>query len=184
MRKPKLDKTDAKKEPKAAKVVAGSNSADPEMRALFLADKERYAKASERQKKATADVRNIAKQIKADGFTLRQVKLAIQLDTPEGEADFKSLIANDLLAAQYVGAAIGSQLQLFLEPDRTPAVDSAYADGQKASMEGKSAKPPYDPSTPQAMRWLEGFNDDTARRVKSGIKPLAEDAPPRAQDMN
>jgi len=51
-------------------------------------------------------------------------------------------------------------------------------------MEENSAKPPYDPSTPQAMRWLEGFNDDTARRVKSGIKPLAEDAPPRARDMN
>src|SRR5882672_10597451 len=141
MRKPKLDKTDVPKpfnirakEPKAAKVVAGSNSADPEMRALFLQNKDRYAKASERQKKATADVRNIAKQIKADGFTLRQIKLSIQLDTPEGEADFKSLIANDLLAAQYVGAAIGSQLQLFLEPDRTPAIDRAYSEGEAASM--------------------------------------------------
>lgn len=184
MRKPKLNKTDAPKEPKPAKVVAGSNSADPEMRALFLADKDRYAKASERQKKATADVRNIAKQIKADGFTLRQVKLAIQLDTPEGEADFKSLIANDLLAAQYVGAAIGSQLQLFLEPDRTPAIDRAYSEGEAASMSGKSAKPPYDPSTPQAQEWLRGFHEDTERRVKSGIKPLAEDAPPRARDMN
>lgn len=175
MRKPNLNKTDVQKEPKPAKVVAGSNSADPEMRALFLQDKDRYAKASERQKKATADVRNIAKQIKADGFTLRQVKLAIQLDTPEGEADFKSLIANDLLAAQYVGAAIGSQLQLFLEPDRTPAVDSAADEGMRDAMNNKAAKPVYDPSTPQFRSYMEAYHEEQGRQVRTGIKPLTSE---------
>ncbi len=190
MRKPRLDKADKPpKEPKADKApkvstVAGSNTMDPDMRALFLKDKESYSKASEKLKKAQADIRQIGKTIKSDGFSLRQVKLAIQLDSPEGEAEFKSLIANDLLAAQYAGASIGSQLQLFLEPDRTPAVDTAYADGQKASMEGKSAIPPYDPSTPQHMRWMEGFNDDTDRRIKAGIKPMDDAPPPRSSDMH
>ncbi len=171
MKKPRLPKEP--KEPKEAKATAGSNSADPEQRALFLADKDRYAKALERQKKAQADVRAIAKTIKADGFSLAQIKLAIQLETPEGEADFRSLIANQLLAAQYAGAAIGSQLQLFLEDqDRTPAIDRAYAEGQAASMQGLTANPPYDPSTPQHSQWLMGYHDDTERRVSSGIKPL------------
>lgn len=182
MKKPTITKEPkAPKEPKAAKAAAGSNTIDPEKRALFLADKDAYAKAVDKQKKATAAVRNAAKTIKADGFTLRQVKLAIQLETPEGEADFKSLIANDLLAAQYAGAAIGSQLSMFLEPDRTPAVDAAYADGQKASMENKAPKPPYDPSTPQHQEWLRGFHDDTERRTKAGITKLDR---PVAAEMN
>lgn len=189
MRKPKIDKAEkepkAPKTPKPAPITAGGNAIDPDTRALFLNNKDKYAKAFERQKKATADVRNIAKQIKADGFTLRQIKLAIQLDSPEGEADFRSLIANDLLAAQYAGAAIGSQLQLFLEDvDRTPAADRAYFEGQEESMKGGTANPPYDPSTPQAQEWLRGFNDDTERRINAGIKPLDDDPPPRSSDMH
>lgn len=180
MKKPRLPKAEKPaKEPKAPKAgktakrteVAGSNTLDPEQRALFLSDKEKYAKAIEKQKKATADVRNAAKTIKADGFTLRQVKLAIQLDTPEGEAEFRSLIANDLLAAQYAGAEIGSQLALFLEDkDRTPSVDIAYDEGVRDCIAGKTAKPGFAPDTPQAAKYLQGYHDETARRVKGGIK--------------
>lgn len=176
MKKPKIDKPAKEpKAPKAAKVstTAGSNTLDPEKRALFLANKDKYAKAIEKQKKATADVRNIAKTIKADGFTLRQVKLAIQLDDPEGEAEFRSLIANDLLAAQYQGAAIGSQLSMFLEPDRTPAVDIAADEGQRDAMEHKPAKPSYDPSTPQYSSYMTAYGDEQGRQVAKGIKPLA-----------
>lgn len=176
MKKPRLPKAEKEpKTPKAAKSAAGSNTLDPEKRALFLVNKEAYAKATEKQKKAVAAVRNIAKTIKADGFTLRQIKLAIQLDTPEGEAEFKSLIANDLLAAQYQGAAIGSQLSLFIEPDRTPAVDIAFDQGVKDALENKPARPPYDPSTEQASKYLDGFHSVTADMVKKGIKPLASE---------
>ncbi len=183
MKRPKLDKP--AKEPKEAKVTAGSNTIDPDTRALFLSDKEKYAKATERQKKATADVRNIAKQIKADGFTLRQVKLAIQLESPEGEADFRSLVANDLLAAQYAGAAIGSQLQLFLEDaDRTPLADRAFDEGVQASLAGKTANPPYDPSTEAFSRFLDGFHSTTEQTIKAGIKPLDDGPPPRSSDMH
>ncbi len=186
MKKPKLDKPAKEpKQPKPAPVTAGGNSLDPDTRALFLKDKADYAKASEKLKKAQSDIRLLGKTIKSDGFTLRQIKLAIQLETPEGEADFRSLVANDLLAAQYAGAAIGSQLQLFLEDvDRTPAVDRAYFEGQEVSMAGGTANPPYDPSTPQHQEWLRGFNDDTERRISAGIKPLDDGPPPRSSDMH
>jgi hypothetical protein len=185
MKKPRIAKADKPvKEPKAPKETkakastkAGSNTMDPELRALFLKDKEDYAKAMEKLSKAQSAVRLIGKTIKADGFSMRQIKLAIQLDTPEGEAEFKSLIANDLLAAQYAGASIGSQLQLFLEPDRTPAVDRAYSEGQKASMENRAAIPPYDPSTPQAARYLEGFHDHQASLLANGIKSTTSGKP-------
>jgi hypothetical protein len=144
---------------------------DPQKRQLFLANKEAYARAIERLSKAQASVRSLGKTIKSDGFSLRQIKLAIQLETPEGEAEFKALVANDLLAAQYAGAAIGSQLQMFLEPDRTPAVDIAADEGQKDAMAFKPAKPSYDPTTPQHSAYMAAYSDEQGRQLKSGIKP-------------
>lgn len=177
MKKPKLDKpTKPAKEPnvpKGAKITAGSNTLDPEKRALFLKDKADYAKAIERANKATAAVRLIGKTIKADGFSMRQIRLAIQLESPEGEAEFRSLIANDLLAAQYAGAQIGSQLQLFLEDkDRTPSADMAADEGTRDAMQNKPAKPGYDPSTPQHASYMAAYGDEQGRQVKGGIKPL------------
>lgn len=177
------------KEPKPRKVrgekpapstAAGSNTMDPDKRALFLADKDNYAKAKERLNKAQQAVRALGKVIKADGFTMRQIKLAIQLETPEGEADFKALIANDLLAAQYAGAPIGSQLSLFIEPDRTPAVDMAADEGQRDSLEGKPAKPGYAPSTPQHQSYMDAYHAETERRVKDGIGSDVKPNPSRA----
>lgn len=159
----------------------GANTMDPDLRALFLKDKLDYAAAMTKLGKAQAAVRLIGKTIKSDGFTLRQVKLAIQLETPEGEAEFRSLIANDLLAAQYVGASVGTQLQLFLEPDRTPAVDIAYDDGVKDSMEGKPAKPGFAPDTEQARRYMDGYHAETERRVKEGIKSDVKPNPSRSE---
>lgn len=177
------------KEPKPRKVrgekpapstVAGSNTMDPDKRALFLKDKDDYAKAKERLNKAQQAVRALGKVIKADGFTMRQIKLAIQLETPEGEAEFRELIANDLLAAQYAGAPIGSQLSLFIEPDGTPAVDMAYDDGVTDSMQGKTCNPRYAPDTEQARRYLEGYHADTERRIKEQIKSDVKPNPSRA----
>lgn len=195
MKKPKNAK--AAKEPKEVKTrkvrgakppvstVAGSNAMDPDKRALFLKDKGDYAKAIEKLDKAQSAVRALGKTIKGDGFTLRQIKLAIQLDSPEGEAEFKSLIANDLLAAQYAGAPIGSQLTLFLEPDRTPAVDIAASEGQADAMANKVAKPSYDPSTPQHKSYMTAYHKEQGRQLKAGIKPLADGDPPRAtSEMN
>jgi hypothetical protein len=166
----------------ATSTAAGSNAMDPDKRALFLKDKTDYAAAMTKLDKAQATVRALGKVIKGDGFTMRQIKLAIQLETPEGEAEFRSLIANDLIAAQYAGASVGSQLQLFLEPDRTPAVDMAYDEGMRDSMEAKAAKPGYAPSTPQYARYMEGYHDETERRVKAGIKST-DPKPSRAEVM-
>jgi hypothetical protein len=177
MKKPKLPKP--AKEPKAAKaakITAGSNTMDAEQRAIFLSDKDKYASAVERQKKAAKAVSEIKKTIKEDGFTIRQIEVAIKLETPEGEAEFRSLMANDLLAAQYAGAAIGSQLQLFLDDkDRTPLADRAFEDGVQAAMAGKQAKPPYDPSTEAFSRFLDGFHSVTENMVKAGIKTLSSE---------
>ena len=184
--KPKTDKKPRKaKVPKGDVVTtAGANTMDQDARALFLRDKSDYAAAMTKLGKAQAAVRLIGKTIKSDGFTIRQVKLAIQLETPEGEAEFRSLVANDLLAAQYAGAQIGSQLQLFLEDkDRTPGVDIAYDMGVTDSIGGVTCKPPFDPSSPQYNKYLEGYNAETERRIKAGIKSDVKPNPTRAETL-
>jgi hypothetical protein len=61
MKKPKTNKAKAK-EPKAA--GAKTNSVDPEKRAVFLANKDAFAKASEKLKKAQAAVRSLGQDDK------------------------------------------------------------------------------------------------------------------------
>ena len=40
-------------------------------------------------------------------------------------------------------------------------------------MTSKPCSPPYDASVPQYAEWINGHHDETARRVKAGIQPLA-----------
>src|SRR5438874_2633264 len=142
------------KKPKATEPEAvnlGHNlGVDPDKRALFLIDLKQWQKLDGVAKAAATKRREFEKQIKEDGFLIAQVKLGALLATAEGEEEFRDKTASLLTAAQYVGAAIGTQLALFLAPDRTPAVDVAYDAGVLDCIEGKTARSPYDPSVPQS----------------------------------
>lgn len=176
MKKPKAKKAAKPKTAKAAKAVKATNLVDPKIRAVFLANKETYARIMKRMGQVQKDLRQFGKVVKQDGFTMRQIKLAVQLETPEGEAVFKAAVAGDLLAAAYTGADIGDQLPLFLDEVRKPAVDHAYSEGEKDAMTDKAARPSYHPSTPQYKSYLDGYHSVTAKnnesRIKNGIKPL------------
>lgn len=160
--------------------VAGANSVDRDTQNLARHHRDTYIKRKAALSKAQRDMQALGKLIKADGLTVRQIKLMVDLMTPEGEAAFKANIAADLMAAQWQGAEVGSQLQLFLEPDRTPAVDQAYEMGVQDSMDGKSAQSPFDPSLPQTQSYLNGFHAETERRIKAGIGSDVKPNPSRA----
>ncbi len=185
-RKPRkaLETQEAAAAPEAKGSVLNDNQpkADPEMRELARNHRDRYVRLKEALSKAQRNMQAFGKEVKGDGFTMRQIKLMHELSTPEGEAAWRMTIANDLIAAQYQGAAIGSQLSLFLEPDRTPAVDIAFDEGVQDCMDGKPAKPGYDPSVPQYQRYLEGFVQEQERRLVTGIKKL-EPEPDRAETL-
>lgn len=162
-----------KKVPKSDTADLGHNlGIDPDKRELFLSDLRKWEVLDKAAKDAGKARREFEKQIKEDGFLLAQIQLGSQLSTPEGEAEFTEKTANLLMAAQYVGAAIGTQLALFLSPDRTPSVDIAMDEGVQDCIEGKVARPGYDPSTPQYKSYLKGFADEQERRVKAGITKL------------
>lgn len=193
---PKPEKVKKPKAPKAKKAAApdpkpiprvsvGHNlGIDPEKRELFLSDLRKWEALDKAAKSAAGKRRAFEKTIKADGFLMAQITLASKLSTPEGEEEFRQETANLLIAAQYVGAAIGQQLSLFLEPDRTPAVDTAYDLGTQEAMEGKTCKPPYDPSTAQAASYIKGWQDEQDRRMAKGFKKLeTADEPSRADTL-
>lgn len=149
-----------------------------ERKALLIQHVGDYKKVLERKKKADADLKNACKLIKAEGGKrqVARVKAYIQLESPEGEASIREEFADIVEIAKWVGSPIGTQFKMDLdEPDRTPAVDRAYTEGETAGMAGEVAKPPYDPTVPQHGEWLSGWHAGNAARIRASIK--APEAP-------
>ena len=165
---PKAEQTTEKKRGKTHNVV------DAQTQALFLKDLEKHEALTQRLRKIQGELRAHGKVIKADGFTMRQIKLAMELRTPEGEATFKNLVANDLMAAQYIGADIGEQLSLFIDEPRVPIEDRAAKEGRADALAGKSAKPSYDPSTAAYRAYMEAWHEAQKEMTLKGIKPLED----------
>jgi hypothetical protein len=158
--------------PNPAKAAPGHNEAgDDERRALFLNHVAKRKRLLENKDTAVAALRNDAKTIRADTFTVAQVDFAIKLQTPEGEGSAREKLSDEIQAAKWAGSPIGTQFSFDLI-DRTPAVDRAHDEGKRAAMEGKRASPPYDPSVPQHQEWLRGFHSVQDARVREGIKPV------------
>jgi hypothetical protein len=157
-----------------AKASKNDNFVDPKVKKQFLEMRDHWKGLDDRANSAAGKRRQYQAEIKQAGFSMGQIKDSIMLSTPEGEAEFKASIANRLLAAAYSDADVGDQLSLFLDHDRTPAVDRAYREGQSAAMKNEAAVPKYDPSTDQYKAFMEGYHDEQGRQVKAGIKKLEE----------
>lgn len=136
---------------------------------LFLSHKNALITVKGKLTTAVANVRNIKKKIKADGYTVQQVEAAILMETEEGEAKIRAETADILQAARWVGVAWGETLDMFNEPDRTPAVDKSREAGKRASMEDKPRKAPHAAESPQASAWYSGY-DDHQRALAGGFK--------------
>ena len=149
---------------------------DDELRALALNHKGLFSRALAAKKAKDADFRNACKKIKAElGDTgVAIIKAMVELDSPEGEAAVISRIRAQATAAKWAGLPVGTQIELSLgQPDRTPAVDRAYDEGKKASMENQPRKPPHAPETEASRAWFAGY-DDNQRELAGGIKAPAD----------
>lgn len=173
-------KSAAQEEVKAS--AAGSTKIDRDRQKLAIVHRDAYAKAKAAQDKAARAMQALGKVIKADGFTVKQIKVMVDLTTPEGEEALKLSLTQTLEAARWSNSPIGAQLDMFMEPDRRPAVDMAYEEGVADAMEGKSPKPGYDPSVPQHASYMKGWNEEQERMIKKGIKPTEPtEEKPRAE---
>lgn len=148
------------------------NLVDAEQKKLFIEMRNHWKGLDERANSAAAKRRQYQNEAKSAGFSVNMFKDSLMMATPEGEAEFKAAIANRLLAAAYSDADVGEQLSLFLDHDRTPAVDRAYKEGQSRAMANKSLECKYDPSTEQYRAFVDGYHEEQGRQVKAGIGKL------------
>ena len=178
--KPKGTKQRTKPDIPGALPSIGDNSGkvqriltDDEKRELFLHHRTKWNQL--RAKRAVHDdnMDEFKADLKADGFTLKQMKIADELADIKGEAKVKSEVSDRLQVALWIGHPLGAQLDLFAQPDRTPSDDVAYDAGKMCSMENRPARPPYDPSTSQYQKFMAGFHDHQ-RQLAGGLK-AAED---------
>lgn len=132
---------------------------DEQRQKLHLQHKGKYEKTLKAKKAADTDFRNACKLAKSElgDHAVLQIKLAIAMDSPEGESKIKERLEAEVQVLRWNGLPIGHQDELFGE-DRTPSVEKAFNAGKAAGMAGEHCKPPYDASTPQGQEWIKGHH--------------------------
>jgi hypothetical protein len=163
----------------------GHNSlSDKDEQALHFVHVRDYEKALAEKKTADANFKNVAKRIKAEGGSVDDVKLTIQLRSPEGEKALKELMERQLRVARWNNLPVGTQAALFDE-DRRPIEERAAAEGKKAGMEGKTLEVPniYPPDSPAGQAFIKGWHEGQAAifNIKPKDKPSAELLRPEAE---
>ncbi len=162
------------KEPKGKKSEVIFNSDfDQEEKALFLRHLPVIKQLRSSMATATANLRNAYKTAKAEGaFTKKDFDTAIAVETAENEAKERGRIARALKIAKIMGSSLGAQLDMFLEPDRTPAADIASEEGERDALQNLPARPKYDPSTEQHRKYMDSYHNVSERRIKEGMGTL------------
>lgn len=170
--------------PETAPLTGGHNDmSDDQKRALFLNGLGKLESLKEKMAKLNADVRNIRKQMKSEGYSKVEVDYALFLNKQSDDPD---RIAEEREArervAKWLARPEGFQGGLFDGPgdgkDRTPAVDRAFQEGKTGGMAAVPCTPPYDASTPQGQSWIKGWHEGQAVNAKGfkSTQPPAGDA--------
>ena len=142
---------------------------DDQRRELFLHHRTKWNQL--RAKRAVHDdnMDEFKSDLKADGFTLKQMKIADELADIKGEAKVKSEVSDRLQVALWIGHPLGAQLDLFAQPDRTPITDRAYDEGKMASMQNQPAAPNFAPETEAYRSYMAGYHEHQ-REIVGGMK--------------
>lgn len=159
--------------------AAGHNSelSEAEKQALFLSGLGELESLLEEKNEIVADVRNQRKRIISYGFDPWEIDFALKLRKSE-DAEAIERRRKEAVIARFLNHPIGTQPDMFDEPDRTPAVDKAFADGRVAGASGKTAQPPFGGGTEQEQAWLKGWHqgqEDLSNGFKK-LEPAGADA--------
>lgn len=173
------------KDPKPAKAAKAHNTAavsdkrsKDEIKQNFLHHWGVWKRVSAKQKLLDKEWTETKAALKADGHKVGQMQIADDLHgSPKSEAKVHAAVHDRIHVADMTDHPMGQQMDLFNQPDRTPAVDRAAAQGKRDFMENKAAKPPYDPSTPQYASYMKAYGDTQSAALKKGIKPLETEDP-------
>lgn len=131
---------------------------DDQQRALFIQSLEKIKRAKEKAATATADLRNLYKVAKAEGFSKADIDYAISLEKDDDDKMIERRRREQKIAA-WMNHPIGTQADLFeSKVDDRPLKDRAFEEGKIAGMKGEVAKPPYDTGTDGYSGYMEGYH--------------------------
>lgn len=186
-RKPKT-KPDA---PGAAAVQASGGAPGPghnsdkrsadEVREGFLQHRKSWLGWQAKLKVVEKFGKDVKAALKADGYKVIEMQIADDLaGSPKSEAKIQMQVEDRLRVAQWIGHPMGSQMDLFAQPDRTPLSDRAYDKGKQASMENQAARPDYAPETEAYREYMRGYHDHQAT-IGKGFKKKPDAAAASAE---
>ncbi|WP_192242924.1 hypothetical protein [Mesorhizobium silamurunense] len=161
----------SKNKPKLAPVPGGPRPgdnrtleqlSDDQRQALTRQLGEKRTRLVDAEKTAKAARMNHDRLIKSElgENGLDEIKLLEQLETPEGEKEFKERRDREIRIARWAGLAIGSQGEF--ELDRRPAAEKAFDAGKRAGMKGEDCKPPHAPGAEAYDEWIRGWHEGQA----------------------
>ncbi|MDH3232221.1 MAG: hypothetical protein OEQ29_01750 [Alphaproteobacteria bacterium] len=119
--------------------------------------------------KQQTELNRLRKLCKADGFKLKLVDAAVEMDSAEDESIVVEDLRDRLRVASWLGLPVGHQLDLLDNPDRSPLVDTAYAAGLAAGKLAKARTSPHADSTDAGQAWLRGY-DEAQDQAKEDLK--------------
>lgn len=147
---------------------------DEQQQKLTIGHVQGYKKFLGLKKAADAQLKNYCKTIKSDGIKLSAVKLMIDLETPEGEANLRERMEEQAKIARWAGMPIGAQGSLFDDEDSRSEADRAYEAGKRAGLGGENRDCPYKPGNDLHERWHDGYQAGQEVKLGRGIRPLTD----------
>jgi ribosome modulation factor len=155
--------------------AAGHNSelTEADRRALLVQNMKNIQELKAAATSASGKLRQGYQKAKAEGFTKDDIDYAIRLRTAKPEELIEQRRRERELA-KFLNHPIGTEPDMFDEPDRTPAADHAFEEGKLQGLEGEPCRPPHHFATEQSQKWIAGWHEGTADRVRNVIKTPPE----------
>ena len=146
-------------------------------RVEFLSLMRRYDQCAEKVEAARGEMREMLADAKIAGFKGAWFRLA-RLLRGESEA-LATRVRNEVDDRLKIGKWVGDtrltvQFDLVANAVAVPIAADPYQEGRQAGLEGASPKPPGKFDQAGQQKWLMGYHEATAERVRANIRPTEE----------
>jgi len=189
--RPRTPKTKRSAPGAAALASLGHNLAGPlersaaQLQEAFLQHRKKWNEAMSAKALTDKQLRSVKAALKAEGFTVQQMKVADDLESISGEDKLTVLIETILKVAVWQNHPLGRQLDMFHKPNEV-VKDRATrrAAGRLASMNDEPRKPPHAPGTLEYDEWMNGYAEhqsELASRFKPTKRKRAKKADEHAE---
>jgi hypothetical protein len=154
--------------------VAKEPLSDEQRQAVFFGHKSLYEKELKKKKAADASFKVACKLIKSENTKLADIKLAIELEDPEGSTEMRERFERQLEVARWVGAPVGTQFSFF--EDRAPIEERVRADGKRDGLKGLKCEPPKSLPGNLMSVYADGWAEGQAVLASKITQQKTEDA--------